>query len=67
MSCDNIKLTKIRKEVVDMANLLFQGKLIRQSTSRKKVRNMRKLCLQYVTWGGAVFILKHKRLKLPEW
>ena len=22
---------------------------------------MRKSCLQYVTWGGAVFILKHKR------
>ena len=22
---------------------------------------MRKLCLQYVTWGGGSFILKHKR------
>ena len=28
----------------------FWGKLIRQSTGKK----MRKLCLQYVTWGGAV-------------
>ena len=41
-----------------MANLFFQGKLIRQfwgklirqSTGKK----MRKQCLQYVTWGGAV-------------
>ena len=48
-----------------MTNLFFQGKiirqfwgkLIRQSTGKK----MRKLCLQFVTWGGAVFILKHKR------
>ena len=32
----------------------FWGKLIRQST-RKKVRDMRKLCLQYVTWGGGSF------------
>ena len=39
-----------------MANLFFQGKLIRQfwgklirqSTGKK----MRKQCLQYVTWGG---------------
>ena len=22
---------------------------------------MKKMCLQYVTWGGAYFILKHKR------
>ena len=28
----------------------FWGKLIRQST----VKNMRRLCLQYVTWGGAI-------------
>ena len=33
-------------------NRQFWGKLIRQST-RKKVKNMRRLCLQYVTWGGA--------------
>ena len=39
-----------------MANLLFQGKLIRHSTSRKKVRDMRKLCLQYVTWGGSLLV-----------
>ena len=36
-----------------MTNLICQGKIIRQST-RKKVKSMRKLCLQYVTWGGAV-------------
>lgn len=34
-----------------MANSIYQGKIIRQST-RKKVKNMRKQCLQYVTWGG---------------
>ena len=34
-----------------MTNLICQGKIIRQST-RKKVKSMRKLCLQYVTWGG---------------
>ena len=28
----------------------FWGKLIRQSTGK----SMRKLCLQFVTWGGAV-------------
>ena len=28
----------------------FWGKLIRQSTGK----SMRKLCLRYVTWGGAV-------------
>ena len=40
-----------------MTNLIYQGKinrqfwgkLIRQSTKK----NMRRLCLQYVTWGGA--------------
>ena len=31
----------------------FWGKLIRQST-RKKVKNMRKQCLQSVTWGGCL-------------
>ena len=34
----------------------FWGKLIRQST--KKCTNTR---LQIVKWGGAVFILKHKK------
>ena len=37
----------------------FWGKLIRQST-RKKVRNMRKSCLQYVTWGGQFLSLSIK-------
>ena len=36
----------------------FWGKLIRQSTLREGKKNMRKLCLQYVTWGVH---------KLPEW
>ena len=36
-------------------NRQFWGKLIRQST-RKKVKNMRRLCLQYVTWGGYLTI-----------
>ena len=37
----------------DKINRQLQVKLIRQST-RKKVRNMEKICLQFVTWGGAV-------------
>ena len=44
------------KEVVDMANSIYQGKLIRQfwgkiirqSTTRQSIR------LQKVTWGGAL-------------
>ena len=38
-----------------MANLFFQGKLIRQfwgKLIRQSTKKMRKLCLQYVTWGG---------------
>ena len=48
-----------------MANLFFQGKLIRQfwgkinrqSTvkDKKEGKNMRRICLQYVTWGGGQF------------
>ena len=34
-----------------MANSIYQGKIIRQST-RKKVKNMEKICLQFVTWGA---------------
>lgn len=34
-----------------MVNSIYQGKIIRQST-RKKVKNMEKICLQFVTWGG---------------
>ena len=45
-----------------MTNLIYQGKinrqfwgkLIRQST-KKEGKNMRRLCLQYVTWGGGSF------------
>ena len=35
---------------MDKINRQFQGKLIRQST-----RNMEKICLQFVTWGGAIY------------
>ena len=45
-----------------MANLFFQGKLIRQfwgkinrqSTGRKEGKNMKRVCLQNVIWRGAV-------------
>ena len=37
-------------------NRQFWGKLIRQSEKFPKTSG-----LQYVIWGGAVFILKHKR------
>ena len=41
-----------------MANLFFQGKLIRQfwgKINRQSTgKNMRRICLQNVTWGGAV-------------
>ena len=47
-----------------MANLFFQGKLIRQfwgkinrQSTMKKIKTS--ACLQFVTWGGV--------LKLPEW
>ena len=43
-----------------MANSIYQGKIIRQfwgkiirQSTRKKVKNMEKICLQSVTWGGA--------------
>ena len=43
-----------------MTNLIYQGKIIRQfwgKIIRQSTRNMRKSCLQYVTWGGAVYTL----------
>ena len=40
-----------------MANLFFQGKLIRQFWG--KIIRQTSACLQYVIWGGG--------LKLPEW
>ena len=40
-----------------MANLFFQGKLIRQFWGKlirqSTVRNMRRPCLQIVKWGGS--------------
>ena len=39
-------------------NRQFWGKLIRQSAT---INLQKSICLQLVTWGGAVFILKHKR------
>ena len=42
--CDNIKLTKIREGVMNMAYLVYQGKINRHFS---KVT-----CLQNVTWGG---------------
>lgn len=54
-----MKLYKNRKEVIDMANLTYQdkiicqflGKLIRQSTTNPRTN----ISLQYVT-GGAVYL-----------
>ena len=40
-----------------MANLFFQGKLIRQfwgKLIRQSTIICTNICLQYVTWGGAV-------------
>ena len=42
-----------------MANLFFQGKLIRQfwgKLIRQSTSTMRKSCLQIVKWGGAVYL-----------
>ena len=46
-----------------MANSIYQGKIIRQfwgklirQSTRKKVKNMRKQCLQFVTWGGGQLV-----------
>ena len=38
------------KEVKNMTNVIYQGKIIRQSTT-KKFESTR---LQFVIWGGAV-------------
>ena len=44
-----------------MANLIFQGKINRQFWG-KLIRHFSKtLGLQFVTWGGVLFILKHKK------
>ena len=43
------------REVVDMANFNFQGKIIRQfwgKIIRQSTKLMRKSCLQFVTGGG---------------
>ena len=42
-----------------MANLFFQGKLIRQFCGKINRQSNTSTHLQYVTWGGG--------LKLPEW
>ena len=46
-----------------MANFNFQGKIIRQFWGKiirqSTVKLMRKLCSQFVTWGGV--------FKLPKW
>ena len=36
-------------------NRQFWGKLIRQSTSKKEGKKMKRICLQNVTWGGAIY------------
>ena len=47
-----------------MANSIYQGKINRQLWG-KLIRHFSKtLGLQYVTWGGAFFILKHKNCLL---
>ena len=55
-----MKLYKNRKEVIDMANLFFQGKLIRQfwgKLIRQSTTNPRtNISLQYVTWGRAYYL-----------
>ena len=48
-----------------MANSIYQGKLIRQFWGKlirqsTSTRNMRKSCLQYVTWGGQFLSLSIK-------
>ena len=56
-----MKLYKNRKEVIDMANLFFQGKLIRQfwgKLIRQSTTNPRtNISLQYVTWGGGSLLV----------
>ena len=38
-----------------MANSIYQGKIIRQFWGKLiRQSTMRKSCLQFVTWGGAV-------------
>ena len=39
-----------------MASLIYQGKINRQFWGKliRQSTNMRKLCLRYVTWGGAI-------------
>ena len=39
-----------------MANSIYQGKIIRQSI-QSTGKNVGKICLQYVTWGGAFILL----------
>ena len=44
-----------------MANSIYQGKTNRQFWGKLIRQSLKTSGLQYVTWGGAVFILKHKR------
>ena len=39
-----------------MTNFNFQGKIIRHFWGKliRQSTNMRRLCLQYVTWGGVI-------------
>ena len=52
--CDNIKLTKIREGVMNMAYLVYQGKINRQFQGKINRHFSKTLGLQYVIWGGAV-------------
>ncbi len=44
-----------------MVNLVYQGKINCQFWGKLIRQSLKTLGLQCVTWGGAVFILKHKR------
>ena len=44
-----------------MINLIHQGKLIRQFWGKLIRQCLKTSGLQYVTWRGGFFILKHKR------
>ena len=49
---------------MNMAYLVYQGKINRQFQGKINRHFSKATCLQNVTWGGAVFMLKDKNCLL---
>ena len=54
---DNVKLTKIKKEGMNMTNLIYQGKINCQFWGKLIRHFFTSTHLQCVTWGGSLVVI----------